>query len=42
MIKYSYKTLNDNVTKFCGEAPADFQQIDIQSNPNLSLKMTHP
>ena len=38
MIKYSYKTLNDNVTKFCGEAPVNFQQIDIQSNPNYVFK----
>ena len=40
MIRHPLNTLKDYVTKFCGEAPVGFQQIDIKSNQILSLKMT--
>ena len=38
MIKYPVKTLKDYITKFCGDAPIDFQPVDIQSNPNFVFK----
>jgi len=38
MIRHPLNTLKDYVTKFCGEAPVGFQQIDIKSNPNFVFK----
>ena len=41
MIKYPVKTLKDYITKFCGDAPIDFQPVDIQSNPNFVFNNDH-